>query len=212
MKGKWSPLVEVGIVAAGMCLFALFSHSALPFKLLSAGGLFLATIAILKGLKTEISPAAVLGLHYFSRVVAVYFVFGSLIGVALGFLYRCGYGLEFQLSAFGGFAPLAALIGATEEILYRGYIQGRLCSLSPLPAITCASLCHTSYKCALFAFTPFPMQINLAFFGTCTFMVGFAFGALRQHTGSILPPLAAHACFDIIAYGDCSHAPWWVWS
>jgi len=212
MESRWLVLVEAGVAGVGMCLFALFFHIALPFKALSPCGLLLTSFAIFRGLKSEPFPAVVLGVNLFSPVVAVYTAFGLLIGVALGMVDRLAYGLGSQFAAFGWFAPVAAAIGATEEILYRGYIQGRMRSFGLFSAIIFASLCHTAYKLGLFVFTPLPMEIDFGLFALCTFTGGLAFGALRQFAGSIWPPLTAHACFDIIVYGQCSHAPWWVWS
>ena len=141
----------------------------------------------------------------------VFTVLGILIGIALALLYRWGYDLHMQPAGLGRFALIGALIGATEEVLFRGYIQGRLRGLGPLLALALAALCHTAYKSALFLFPPFPLQINFAFFGGSTFMGGLIFGAMREHTGSVIPPLAAHASFDIMVYGDYAGAPWWVW-
>ncbi|MDY7035762.1 MAG: CPBP family intramembrane glutamic endopeptidase [Thermodesulfobacteriota bacterium] len=206
------PLIDSTMAALGMSFFALFVHSGWPMTVISACGLLLTTFTVLRGLKAETSLIVILGLHRFSPVTLVCTVLGSLLGVVLGFIYRWGYGLEFLLRTFGQFGPVAALIGATEEFLFRGYIQGRLNWPGPIRAAAFTSLCHTVYKCALFAFPPEAMQINYPFLAIATFMIGIAFGVLRQRSGSIFPPIAAHVCFDIIAYGEYSQPPWWVWS
>jgi membrane protease YdiL (CAAX protease family) len=110
------------------------------------------------------------------------------------------------------FAPVAALVGATEEVVYRGYMQGRLRALGPLPAVALAALGHTAYKCALFALPGRLVGIDFGILAACTFLGGLLFGALRERAGSVLPPLVAHACFDILVYGELAHAPWWVWA
>ena len=66
VRRKWSLLLDTGIAAAGMCVFGLFAHFAAPFKLLSFGGLFLTTLAIIYGLKRETSPTALVGVKRFS--------------------------------------------------------------------------------------------------------------------------------------------------
>ena len=110
------------------------------------------------------------------------------------------------------FAAVAALIGATEELLFRGVVQGRLRSLSPATAVLAAALLHTAYKLSLFA-TPAPGElVNLRVLLTCTLAGGVAFGAVRQVSGSVWPCVAAHAAFDILGYGDCTAAPTWVWN
>ncbi len=127
-------------------------------------------------------------------------------------LYRWSCARALFPGALLGFAPLAALIGGTEEIVYRGYVQGRARRLGVFPAVVLASLCHAAYKCALFALPASPVQTDFLFLATWTFLGGLVFGALRELAGSIAPALAAHACFDIVVYGDLAQAPWWVWS
>lgn len=212
IKKETLPLTEAAVSAAGMCLFALFSHTSMPLKSVSFFGLFLSFFALIRGLRTVVSPGTLLGLNKFSKVVAVYSAFGLVLGVVMGIAYRWGYGMELLPSAFGLFAPVAALIGATEEILYRGYIQGRVQRLGPFGAVAFAAFCHTAYKCSLFVFHNQPVQINMLFLAVCTFGVGLALGTLRERAGSVLPPLAAHVLFDIMAYGEYAQAPWWVWS
>jgi membrane protease YdiL (CAAX protease family) len=212
MKGKSHPLWDTGIAASGMCLFALLAHRPMPLQLLSFCGLFLTALAVTYGLRTTNSATALLGVKRFSRRTMAFTALCILIGIALGLLYRWGYDLNLHPAGFGRFAFIGALIGATEEVLYRGHIQGRFRGLGPLLAIVLAALCHTAYKSALFLFPPFFLQIDFTLFAGATFGVGMVFGAMRERAGSIVPPLAAHACFDIMAYGDCARAPWWVWS
>ena len=137
---------------------------------------------------------------------------GLVIGAALGILYRWRYAGHLLPTTLTLFAPVAALVGATEELAYRGYVQGRLRVLGPLPAVALAALGHTAYKCALFALPGRSVQIDVGIFAACTFFGGLLFGALRERSGSVLPPVVAHACFDILVYGELSHAPWWVWA
>lgn len=211
MKKKAPLITEVTVAAAGMFLFALFAHTGLPLRILSFGGLFLTFVTLLYGFRSTLSPAVVLGLGGFSNRTAAYTVFGFLFGLALGVTHRWGYGLEILPSTFGRFAGVAALIGATEEILYRGYIQGRVRVLGSLNAVVFASLCHTVYKCSLFVFPYQPLEINIGFLAACTFTVGLIFGAFREKTGSVWPPVVAHVLFDIVVYGEYGPAPWWVW-
>ena len=112
----------------------------------------------------------------------------------------------------GSFAAVAAAIGVTEELVYRGYVQGRLRALGPLAAAILAAVGHTAYKCALFALPPLAVEIDLPFLALGTLVVGVGFGALRERSRSVLPALAAHACFDVLVYGQGAQAPWWVWS
>ena len=114
--------------------------------------------------------------------------------------------------AFGIFAPVAVLIGATEEVLYRGYIQGWMQEFGVFKAAAFGALCHSAYKVFLFFLHNQPVEINLLFLGVCTFAVGLTLGLLKEWAGSLLPAVSAHVVFDIVAYGSYPQAPWWVWS
>jgi membrane protease YdiL (CAAX protease family) len=56
------------------------------------------------------------------------------------------------------------------------------------------------------------MAINYSFILIWTILGGVAFGLLRECSGSVLPPVFAHAAFDLVAYGTVAEAPWWVWT
>jgi membrane protease YdiL (CAAX protease family) len=207
-----SPISSALIVASGMCLFGLFAHCTLPLKALSISGLCLIFFALSNDLKKTPSLACLLGLDKLSKNVLTYTACGIIFGFALGIAYRFGYGIELWVSDIESFAPVAALIGATEEILYRGIIQGRLKGLGSLRAVILAAVFHTAYKCSLFALYSKPLEINVFFLAACTFVVGVLLGTLKERARSVAPPVAAHAFFDIMAYGEYSQAPWWVWS
>jgi membrane protease YdiL (CAAX protease family) len=211
-KKEAPPVSRALMAAASMCLFGLFVHSTYPLKALSAFGLCLTLMTLFNDLRAHSYPAALMGLDKFSKTVFVFLVYGSILGCALGMGYRWGYGMELFSGTFGVFAPVAVLIGATEEILYRGYIQGRVHRFGPFKAAAFAALCHTAYKCSLFVFHNQPVDINMFLLGTFTFGVGLTLGILRERAGSLLPAVAAHVVFDIVAYGEYAQAPWWVWS
>lgn len=195
-----------------MCLFALFAHSGPPLKVLAAMGLCLTALSLYTDLMAHHAPGVLLGLDRFSKRTSVFTAFGVVSGCALGLVYRWAYDMPPFPAAFGLFAPAAVLIGATEEVLYRGYIQGRMRRFGPLGAAAFASLCHSAYKCALFLLHNQPVDIDLWTLGMLTFAVGLGFGMLRERSGSLLPSIAAHGMFDLIAYGGYARAPWWVWS
>ncbi len=212
MKKETFSLTEATVAAVGMCFFALFAHTELPLRLVSFSGLFISFYTLIYCLRNVASPASLLGLKTLSKAVAGYTAFGFALGVALGITYRWGYGLQMPTTVFGRFAVIAALIGATEEIFFRGYILGRVRGIGPFKAVTFAALCHTAYKCSLFVFHNQPVFINMSLLAGCTFVVGVAMGVLRERSGSVLSPVVAHIMFDILAYGEYTHAPWWVWS
>jgi membrane protease YdiL (CAAX protease family) len=211
-KKEASSVSRALTAAAGMCLFALFVHSKYPLKGLSVFGLGMTFLALFTDLRTNRSPAVLIGLGQFTKRVFIFTGCGTGLGSALGLFYRWGYDMKLFPSTLGVFAPVAVLIGATEEVVYRGYIQGRVHRFGPFKAAAFAALCHTAYKCSLFTFHSQPVDINMFLLGACTFVVGLVLGVLRERTGSLLPAVAAHVLFDIMAYGAYAQAPWWVWS
>lgn len=212
-RDSWRrPVIEAAAAAAGMVLFALFVRSGWPWgAVASACGLAVAAAAMYHTFRAEPAATVVLGLSRPSRGVAMYVVAGCLVGAALGVLFRVVSEMGAVPAGLGRFAFVAVLIGATEEVVFRGYVQGRLARLGWPAAVVLAAAAHTAYKSALFAMPPEGVAIDHAFLATWTLVGGVAFGLLRHGSGSVLPPLAAHAVFDIVVYGGGAQAPWWVW-
>ena len=109
------------------------------------------------------------------------------------------------------FALVAALIGATEELIFRGFIQGRAGKINKVFGVLFASFSHSLYKCGLFLIPFFDHDVNIASLFLFTFVGGMFFGLLREVSKSVLPAIAAHAIFDILVYGQFLQSPWWVW-
>jgi len=208
----WLDAGEAAVAGAGMVLFALFAHSLSFSFAFSAAGLTLTAAALVRGVVRSRSPLALFGLAHVTRKVALYVPVGALLGLALGLWYRRHIGAPALPEAFRGFALMAALIGSAEEVLYRGYVQGRVRRLGAVGAIVCAAILHTAYKSALFALPGEAMTINFPFIIAATLIGGLAFGALRELSGNMLAPLAAHAAFDLVVYAELAEAPWWVWA
>ena len=211
-RAVWREPVEAGVATAGLCVFALLAHRGGVLRAVSFCGLATAAAGIAWSVGATASPSALLGFGRLSRKVAVWAAIGCAIGLGYGVAYRVGYGRPALPGRLEGFVVVAALVGGVEELLYRGYVQGRVRRWGWLGAVAFAAASHAAYKTALFTLPPFEVDINYAFLGGATFLGGLVFGATRELSGSVLPPLAAHAVFDIIAYGDWAHAPWWVWS
>jgi len=207
---------EAVAASAGMVLFALTVHSGLPWTLLSVAGLVVAAAAIGLSLAGAPSACTLLGIARpsanASAKALLMIAAGLLAGGGLAVVYRLYVGLA--AAAAGGieaFVLLACLIGAAEEVVYRGYVQGRLSGLGWPAAVVLAAVAHAAYKTALFALPATPYEVNYLFLAAWTLLGGIAFGMLRQFSGSLAPPVAAHAAFDLVVYGAMAEAPWWVW-
>ena len=211
-KNLSPPLLEAFAAATGMGLFALFAHSGFPLVLLAGTGLLATTLAIIHSYRSERRLPKILGFTEFTKATAAYLILGCALGALLGISYRVNSNMGILPAGLGSFVFAAAIIGAAEEVLYRGFIQGRLQGLGRMVAPVLAAVAHTAYKLALFALPPEGIVIDYSFLALGTFGAGVIVGILREISGSVLPPIGGHVMFDIIVYGENISAPWWVWS
>jgi len=202
-------LTSAGIAGLSLILFGLLINRPGMLRHAAFIPLLLLVAVILRSLKSELSPTDLFALTPPRRPVIV-FTLSVVLGALLAILCRWHFGMPPLPAALTLFAPVAALIGATEEFVVRGYLQGRLRGLGVVWAVLLASVAHTAYKCALFI-PPTPYRTDFAFLAFWTFIGGIGFGALREKGRSLLPPLLAHAAFDIVLYGALPQSPWWVW-
>ena len=206
-----NPILQATAASAGMVLFALVAHAPLPTFLLAIAALVLTALAISASFSSSESFGSILGLHGVSRTVVWWSLFGFGAGIGLAVLFRSSADRPLLLTSLESFVFVAAAIGAAEELLFRGFVQGCLARLGWPTAVVLAALAHTAYKTALFAFPPEGLVIQYATLASLTFVVGVAIGLTRHLSGSILPAVTAHVLFDIFVYGDWPEAPWWVW-
>jgi membrane protease YdiL (CAAX protease family) len=210
-NGKIKPFGEVLIISTGLSAFSFFISCSYPVRLLAFIFLIFSVFRIARSLPFT-KPFYLLT----GRIVSLkYLFFGILGGVMAGLLlaYLCRYRFNVHLypKSTGSFFYIAALIGITEELVFRGYIQGYLSTNSKWLAIIIASLSHTSYKCCLFCSNQSLHPVNIAQLAVYTFIGGLLFGILKEYFRSTIPPAIAHAVFDIIVYAEYTQAPWWVW-
>jgi membrane protease YdiL (CAAX protease family) len=204
--------MELIVVSAGMVIFAAFAHLRLPWSLPGAAGLVLAAAAIGGSLRRAERPLTLLGLDRFSRRAALFGTVGLVLGTAAAVNHRTQLGIPPWPVGFAAFAPVACLIGVTEELIYRGWLQGTARPLGWPAAVVIAAGAHAAYKTALFAWPPGPALADYPMIALWTFGGGIVLGLLRQVSGHTVPSMVAHAAFDLVVYGGLAHAPWWVWS
>jgi membrane protease YdiL (CAAX protease family) len=209
---RWRHLVEASAAGAAMILFALFLHSEWPLVLLAPFGLLVTVLAISHFFATSDLFADTFGLTRLSHKAWLYSALGVLMGAGAAIAYRLNMGWSPVPGTLGRFALLAGMIGLTEGLIYRGYIQGRLRSLGPVAAVTLVALFYSIYKYILFAIPSPPPGTDVAILALITFLGSLIGGAMRELSGSVVPPIAAHVAWDVVVYGELSRAPWWVWS
>jgi membrane protease YdiL (CAAX protease family) len=201
----------IAVASVGMTLFALCAHQGLPWLAVAAGGL-LATAVAIGWSADDACLAAVLGLDRWSVKIAVFTLVGVGIGVGGGLWHRSQLDLAPQATAgVAAFVIVACLIGATEELIFRGWLLGKARAFGWPAAVVIAAVAHTAYKTALFVWPAVPVAVDLAGVARWTLAGGVVLGLLRASSGSLLPPLMAHAAFDFVVYRNLVHAPWWVW-
>jgi len=212
--------IRIGAASAGMMLFALFAHQRMPWSIAAAGGLMLAGTAMAtagpraegNGQRTRASPLVGLGLGRASTVTLLFALAGAGIGGAAGFWHR--HGLDLPVQPPNGVQPfviVACLIGAGEELVYRGWLMGQARRFGWPAAIVIAAIAHAGYKTALFAWPAAPVAVDLWEMLWLTTAGGLVLGVLRAWSGSVWPAVAAHVAFDFVVYRALSVAPWWVW-
>ena len=201
------------LFAASTIGFALTAHRDewLLWRCLS---LALASVALCGGWVTADDPVkTTLGRcqsHYRLAWIAV----AVALAVAAAARYRFLIGQSIFPTTLHAFAFFAMAIGCTEELLWRGWMQGTLIEpLGPFHATLLAAGSHTAYKTALFLFPPpgitfFPL-VSFLFMASCTFGAGVVLGYLRTREGTIVPPVAFHVVFDLFVYCQYTSTPWW---
>ena len=142
-----------------------------------------------------------------------YYLFPALaLGFGLAWLTRRTFDLSSFPPSLSNFVFIAPLIGAAEELIFRGYIQGHIRPIGRVFSVVYSSTVHTCYKLLVILSLSLPLQFDFFFLVSWTFIGGLAFGALREGARSAIPAIISHAMFDIILYGGYALAPVWVWS
>jgi len=198
--------------AGGLCLFSLYVHSRDWHLLYAAAGFLLAAFGMARGILVHPEPvSSLMGFSGISGKVAVFLFAGALLGIVAGADYRHYQAVPVFPARIFIFSLIACSIGATEELVYRGFIQGMLQPSGTTGAVILTSLLHTIYKCSLFLQPQLPDRVDLQFLASATFIGGLVAGGLRALSCSVLAPISVHVFYDLIVYGDYPSAPWWVW-
>jgi membrane protease YdiL (CAAX protease family) len=209
MACLWAVWFGVAIVG-----FALTSHRA-SWLWWRSGCLALAGVALCGSwLGLEHPFRTIFGKPRLSRLtvrVAIVAGFGLLAGIG----YRALLQEPLFPPSLHWFVLVAMGVGAMEELLWRGWMQGTLSDvLGPVAAVLIAAGSHAAYKTCLFLFPPVDVPAQnfggLFLIGSLTFVFGSLLGFFRARQGTIIGPMAFHVVFDLIVYGSYATAPWWV--
>lgn len=202
---------NVSGVVTGILLFALFIHDPWPRRIIALVALTGSSVLLGYSIRNS-SWLNAFGLAPMSRKILFYMIPALILGMGLGWLTRLTFDLSPFPASVSHFALIAPLIGATEELIFRGFIQGYLRPIGRIFSVVYTSAVHTCYKLLVILSLSVPLQFDFFFLVIWTFLGGVVFGALKEGAKSSVPPVIAHAMFDIILYSGYAVAPVWVWS
>ena len=205
-------VIAAVLVIGGMCIFGSFIHADRWHRLISFAGLALAAGVVSYSVRDIRSLLVVFGLSRFNRMVIYFSLAGIFFGMLLGLVYNFIKADSLFPITLTRFAILAPLIGITEELVFRGYVQGKAAAAGSLASVLIASAGHTLYKYLVIRTVEIDLGTYFPSLVLFTFLAGLVFGLMRETSRSILPPALAHALFDILVYGGESMAPVWIWS
>jgi len=208
---KYIPIFEAILCSFALMLFAFFIHFKLPLQLLAFVALVLPARLFSRKLQSLSDLKSIAQIPDSAKITVLYFVAGILPGIMFAILYRWHLGTGVFPGSFHLIVLVAALIGCTEELVFRGFIQDQVNSLNAPLSILFSSISHTAYKCCLFLSPMVIPGIDIAYLAFWTLFGGIILGTIKHVTKSILPPMMAHALFDILVYAEFVNYPWWVW-
>lgn len=205
MGTTYRPMVNAVLGCMLLVLFSYFIHDVLPLRVLAFAAL--GAMALLIGM--DRGEDRFLGKMKNRRSLALgvmVAIAGSLLAV---YYLRDEAHIPMIPKNFGWFAILAAIIGSTEELVFRGWMQSQFSGRFAWMGIVFAAFAHAAYKSALFLSPEIMYDLNTLGLFRITFLAGIFLGSLRYYTGSVWPALLAHGIFDLLVYAD-SEQTWWV--
>jgi len=208
---KTSVFLETALLVIGIGVFAVFIQEESYLRFVAFGGLLLASLVISTIIVKAESPLDIFGLDRFNKRILLFCIAGIFIGMIPAFCGRYSYDLPDFPASLTIIALVSPLIGITEELFFRGYIQGRLRIIGVVGSVSVASAAHAVYKLLVLWSVNDLVEVNFLALVGLTFGFGLIAGLLRAGSRSVFPALVAHASFDILMYGDFTSMPVWVW-
>jgi membrane protease YdiL (CAAX protease family) len=208
---KYIPVIEAILCCFAFMVFAFFINAKLPFRLVAVTALFLPAWFFGRNLQSLSDLRKITGESASLKITILYIITGILVGTLFTILYRWHLEISLFPKSINFFVLVAALIGCTEELVFRGFIQEYVKSVNAPFSILFSTISHTFYKCCLFMSPMVNNDINIGFLAFWTLIAGILLGTIKHITKSILPSMIAHALFDVLVYAEFVRAPWWVW-
>jgi len=203
---------ELSLFFSGIIIFTFFAQQKGLIFLLSFTGLILSALIVASHEKSWQALREAFGLIPIRKENVYFIPLSILLAVFFSLLYRYFLKLDIFPTQFISFVIPAAMIGATEELIFRGYIQFRSREFGVIISILIAAITHTVYKYVLFSSLSAIEVVNLGFLIFWTMVVGLILGIMKELSGSCWVPIIFHVVFDILVYGDGAIETWWVFA
>ncbi len=205
-------IFKIFLFTGGLLTFAGFSHQSVLSVIISLTGLLISASIIVIEIRTVRNFYTLFGWHRLSKKNIYFLPVCLAVGILFGVAYRDYLNVFFIPLKLTAFAVVAAAIGSTEELLFRGYLQSQIRNFNVMLSIFAATCAHTAYKFLLFLpYNPEP-DIEITFIIQWTLLGGFVFALIKEFSQNTVYPVLSHALFDLLVYGDKMVTPWWVWA
>ncbi|GAB2832304.1 CPBP family intramembrane glutamic endopeptidase [Ferruginibacter profundus] len=201
-------LINALLCSIALAVFSFFINYAFPVKAIAFTALLWAAFLVSRNLHYNVISSAK---YSFAPQLILYSIIGLQMGIAGAMYYRSSFGMPVLPATIKIFAWVAVCIGITEELIFRGFIQGQLSKINPGFAIIFAALAHATYKACLFISPAANYHYSILLFYTWSLGAFILIGVVRYYSKSILPAILVHAVFDLLVYAENNNAPWWVW-
>ena len=208
---------EVVLVVVGLFLGILLYYSRQPpWPTVGLVGMFATAVYLALSFRYA-NPTSFADLNITRKKAGLYALIGLLVILPGWFfdslyMYLTGRGwLQFGIATAPPLIISIVAIGISEELFFRGYIQGRLKSLGSNRWVRIIVVCalFMFYKVLIHVWEGWPITVYLEF---------FLFGAFKMlfetfwvdWTGSIVTPIVIHIGWDLIIFQGYAGVPPWA--
>ena len=210
-KSKTIIIIQAIVFSLGLMVFSYFTQYDRPMQFIAFVALLVSAYIISKNIRTIEDLSRIFGEKIPTRKILILVFIGIIVGIIIAIPYRDYHHWGTFPASVKKFAFIAALIGGTEELVFRGFLQEFVKKINGPFSILFSTLSHTGYKCLLFLSPGIAENTPIGFLFFWTFGVGLVFGISRHYTKSLWLPITAHIIFDVLSYAEFAQSPWWVW-
>ena len=127
---KYIFLPEAILCSFALMVFSFFIHYDFPFLLISFLALFVPAFYFSRNLQSLSDLRKITGESGSIKITVLYSIAGIFLGMLFAILYRWHLGISLFPKSVHFFVLVAALIGCTEELVFRGFIQDYVKSIN----------------------------------------------------------------------------------